>query len=77
MSRLGGKDTYDFIKRCFQETFCDILAKEYTYDGTKTKSAFKNSKLCLLFMGKFFLCLTKLRNEGPKCAVLKIYRTLI
>lgn len=50
MTKLGGKDIYDFIRRCFQETFSDCLSRHYTYDGTKNKLMFKNQKLCLLFI---------------------------
>lgn len=59
IAKLGGKDTYDFIRRCFRETVADVLSKEYTFDGTKNKSSFKERKLCSLFLGKFILYLLK------------------
>lgn len=52
MVKLGGKDTYDFVRRCFQETFSDKLAKKFTFEGTKDKKSFKDLKLGMVIIGK-------------------------
>lgn len=55
MTKLGGKDSYDFIRRCFQHTMSDSLAMNYTLDGTKNKQPFKSLKLGALIMGKLII----------------------
>lgn len=52
MVKLGGKDTYDFIRRCFQETLSDSLMRNYTFEGTKEKKSFKDIKLGMVILGK-------------------------
>lgn len=58
MVKLGGKDTYDFVRRCFQETFSDLLAKSFTFDGTKEKRSFKDLKIGMVILGKILFILT-------------------
>lgn len=54
MVTLGGKDTYDFIRRCFQETLSDSLMRNFTFEGTKEKKSFKDLKIGKMILGKLF-----------------------
>lgn len=52
MSRVGGNNPYDFIKRNCTRTLSNELAEKYSWLGQKQKRKFSNLKFSVLLIGK-------------------------
>ncbi|KAB0790614.1 hypothetical protein PPYR_14981, partial [Photinus pyralis] len=50
ISRIGGSNIYDFVRRSLSVLITDEVAKEYSYYGVKKKKIFKSLRLCDLLL---------------------------
>lgn len=62
-SRIGGKHSYEFMKRNLSKLLSDKLAERYSWLGKKQKQKFHELKLAEMLIGKQLILLCKLIHK--------------
>lgn len=52
LSKLGGSNVYDLVKRCLNSILTNAYAAEFSWHGMKKKKVFSNLKLAKVLIGK-------------------------